>query len=72
MGTVWGSKGFRMAPSQREKLYEGHLPVLQAKKSSVSLSLFLEINNLEIEHELACAATCFGVHAVGRGNGRMF
>ena len=30
------------------------------KKPTVLLSLFWEINGLEIEHELACAASCFG------------
>ena len=38
------------------------------KKPSISLSLFLEINNLEIEHELACAATCSWAGAVRTGN----
>ena len=48
-----------------QKLYEDNWHV--GKKPSISLSLFLEINNLEIEHELACAATCSWARAVRTG-----
>ena len=33
-------------------------------RDPVSLSLFLEINNLEIEHQLVCAATFFWAQAI--------
>ena len=53
-----GSKCLGMAPTRREVLRR---PLVSAagKKPSVSLSPFLEMNNLEIEHEVACAAACF-------------
>ena len=42
------------------------------KKSPVSLSLFMELNNLEIQHELACAALhrVFGSEQFGQGGGK--
>ena len=51
-----------MAPTQRFLSREQ-----LAKKPSVSLSLFLEMNNLEVDHEVACAATCFWAKAVWKG-----
>ena len=41
------------------------------KKPSVSLSLSLEVNNLEIDHEPARAATCFWAQAVWTDKGQM-
>ena len=58
----WG----RRRPRERVKLRR-HLASAARKKPSVSLSLFLEVNNLEVEHELACAATCFGQQTVWTG-----
>ena len=52
--------------TQREVLRR-QLSSVAGKKPSVSFSLFLETNNLEIEHELACAATCFWAEAVWMG-----
>ena len=37
------------------------------KKPSVSPSLCLDVNNLVIEHDLTCAATCFWPQAVWTG-----
>ena len=37
------------------------------KKSSISLTLFSEVNNLELEHELTCSATCFWSEAIWTG-----
>ena len=56
-GRVWRSKASGMAPTQRETLRR-QLATAAGKKDSVSFSLFLELNNLGIEHELACAAAC--------------
>ena len=54
-GRVWGS--------QREVLGR-QLASAAGKGPSVSLSLLLEITNLEIEDELACGATCFWTQAL--------
>ena len=51
-----------MAPTQRA----GYLPVQQ----TISFSLFLEINNLEVDRELACAATSFWHKQSGRDNAK--
>ena len=67
-GRVCGAKASGMVPSQREVLRR-QLASATGKKPSVSLSLFLEVNNLVIEHELACAAI-FRAPAVGRGHER--
>ena len=48
------SKAPGMAPTQREILRR-HLASAAGRKPSDSLSLNLEISNLEIEHALACA-----------------
>ena len=58
-GRVLGSKAFGMAPSWRKKLRR-QFACVAGQKPTVSLSLFLEINKLGIDHELACAATCYG------------
>ena len=55
-GGVWRSEALGKAPSQREDLRR-HVASAAGKKSSLSLSLFLDVDNLEIEHELSCAAT---------------
>ena len=51
-------KPFFMAPSQRGREICGKKwPMLQERANNIALSI-LEINNLEMEHDLACAATC--------------
>ena len=55
-GRVYGSKAPGLAPTQREMLRR-QLASAAGKKPSISLSLFLKINNLETDHELACKAT---------------
>ena len=57
------SKAPGMASTQREVLLR-HLASAAGKKPSVSLALFLEINNLDVEHELTCAAACFWAQSV--------
>ena len=59
-------KALGMAPKQRE-LFRRHSASAARRKPSVSLSLFPETNSLEIEHEFACAATCFRAPAVWTG-----
>ena len=59
-----------IAPSQRENLRR-HLASAADKKPSVSLSWYTEVNNLEIEHELECAATCFWAQTVWIHTGQM-
>ena len=65
-GRVWGSEALGMAPSQRENLRR-QMASAAEPKPSMALSLLLEINNLEVEHELACVATCFWAQAVWTG-----
>ena len=50
-------------------MYEDRRQLASAagKKPSVSLSLFLEINTLEIAHGVTCAATCFWAQGVWTG-----
>ena len=47
-----------------EKFHEGNWPVPRERCPQSHSRFFLEINNLEIGHELVCAATCFGAQAV--------
>ena len=55
-----------MVRFQKEMLRK-QLEIAEGKKLPVSVSLFLEIDNLEIEHELACAATRFWAQAMWAG-----
>ena len=55
-----------MVPTQRE-VARRQLELAAGKKLPVSVSLFLEIDNLEIEHDLACAATRFRTQSVWAG-----
>ena len=65
-GRLWWSKAPCMASTQKGVLRR-HVANAAREKPSISLSFFSEINNLEIEHELACAATCFWTQAVWTG-----
>ena len=55
---VWGAKASGMVPSQR-KVLRRQWASTAGKKPSRSLVLFLEINILELDHELAYVTTCF-------------
>ena len=60
---VWGapvSDMYRLKTQVRTR----SVPRAAGQKPSVSLSNFLEINNLEVDHGLACAAVCFWAQAV--------
>ena len=61
-----GVEAMGKVPAQREVLRR-HLVGAAEKKPFVSLSLCLAVNQLEIEHGLACAATCFWAQAVWVG-----
>ena len=51
-GKVWRATASGIAPSQREVIRRQVASV--AGKTHQYLFLFFEVNNLEIEHELAC------------------
>ena len=62
-GRVQGAEALFMVPAPREVLRRQSASTA-GKKPPESLSLFFEVNNLEIDHELACAATVLWAQAV--------
>ena len=62
-GRVWRRQGLRHGTNSKKALRR-QLASAAGKKLPVTI---LEINNLEIEHELACSAMCFSAQSVWTG-----
>ena len=57
-----------MSPTERLKLRR-QLAAAAGKKSTTSLSLFMEVFGLEVEDEISTIATSFEQKEYGQGNG---
>ena len=66
---IAGAKASGMVPTHKEVIRRP-LASAAGTKPSVSLSLFLEMYDLEIEHELVCTATCCWHKQLGWGSGK--
>ena len=66
---AWGGQAVGIAPTERLKLRR-QVAAAAGKKESVSLSLFMEVNNFEVEEELFTVATLAWVEGVWLGRWR--
>ena len=63
---AWGGQAVGIAPTERLKLRR-QVAAAAGKKESVSLSLFMNVNNFEVEEELSTVATLAWVEGVWLG-----
>ena len=66
---VWGGQAVGIAPTERVKLRK-QMAAAAGRTVSVSLSLFLEVDDLEFEEEISAMATLFGAEGVWIGTWR--
>ena len=74
MGSVlargWRVQAVGIAPTERLKLRRQMASAVAGKEESVSLSLFMDVNNLEVEEELSTMATLAWAEGVWLGKWR--
>ena len=70
LARVWGGQAVGISPTEKKLKLRRQVAVAAGKKESVSLSLFLEVNNLEVEEELSTMTTLFWAEGVWIGRRR--
>ena len=65
---TWGAHAVGMSPTERLKLRR-QMAAAAGKKSTTSLSLFIEAYGLEEEEELSTMATRYWTQGIWTGNG---
>ena len=67
---AWRGQAVGIAPAERQTLRRQMAAAAAVKKGSVSPSLFMEVNNLEVEEELSTMATLAWADGVWLGRWR--